>query len=610
MRSSVILGVTLLLTIAATSIVQARTIKSEFTYGNLGSGTNACKSENIVVKAVKVQKPLVYASPQAINEAAIARSNSKSKYTSSSSSSCSSSSVGFLGKLIGGSYSSFKPVSGGSSSNSGCGCGKKSEPLEVRDLLFTDPNKQIVPSFEPIGDLCYPNHVQTNKLQVTTKVTPARPSKITYSPPISEQVCVNVLNGQIDQDGIKKLGLNSGTNTGFSRLFDKLSAFDSDSRGKYIFNNAGNTQLYGNLGGYSSSNSVGYSNSNNLGGYSSSNSVGYSNSNNLGGYSSSNSVGYSNSNNLGGYSSSNSVGYSTSGNFGSGYTAYAGTSIGSLGLNSKINNYGTYENKFGTLNNVNSNQALTGNYKSNCYDFGDDPELPQDYSYSHLPADPVSLSLAYKNFFPRITVYNNKNKFVPEDKLSFGHRTIPTETTSNKKKLDVPEEKLQVLDKPVVELKPLLPSTITVNIYDEQEETKLAELEAIERERLNQEVLTKQQQNVITYEDLGYVPINGQLPRPPSTNSIDSLDVEDSGCGPVGPPAPDYVPGSIVINREIINNENEVEDGIQTNVKKVYVNYNDENSYEEDDTEDSTSGIFDRFRYSAQKYNYPCGTSV
>lgn len=128
-------------------------------------------------------------------------------------------------------------------------------------------------------------------------------------------------------------------------------------------------------------------------------------------------------------------------------------------------------------------------------------EFPEDYSYPRLPADPVSVTLAYKNLFPR-TVYYNRRAFVPEDKLAFGHRTVPTESCikSHKKIPDVPEERLQILDKPVVELKPVSPIPITIGAYDEHEEAKLAELEAIERERINQEeIAERQQENFITY---------------------------------------------------------------------------------------------------------------
>lgn len=89
---------------------------------------------------------------------------------------------------------------------------------------------------------------------------------------------------------------------------------------------------------------------------------------------------------------------------------------------------------------------------------------------------------------------------MPEDKLAFGHRTVPTESTPGKKVLDVPEEKLQILDKPVVELKPVPSIPLTVGLYDEHEEAKLAELEAIERERINQEeIAERQRENLITY---------------------------------------------------------------------------------------------------------------
>lgn len=127
--------------------------------------------------------------------------------------------------------------------------------------------------------------------------------------------------------------------------------------------------------------------------------------------------------------------------------------------------------------------------------------MPKDYSYPRLPADPVSLTLAYKNLFPHVMLYNRKG-FVPEDKLAFGHRTVPAESVPAGRQLDVPEEKLQIVDRPVVELKPVAPVAVSVGVYDEQEEVKLAELEAIERERINQEAIAEQSQlqtHFITY---------------------------------------------------------------------------------------------------------------
>lgn len=126
-------------------------------------------------------------------------------------------------------------------------------------------------------------------------------------------------------------------------------------------------------------------------------------------------------------------------------------------------------------------------------------ELPEDYSYPRLPADPVSVTLAYKNLFPR-TVYYNRRAFVPEDKLAFGHRTVPTESTPARQVPDVPEEKLQIVSRPIVRLQPVSPVPVAVGVYDEHEEAKLAELEAIERERINQEeIAVRQRNNLITY---------------------------------------------------------------------------------------------------------------
>lgn len=122
-----------------------------------------------MVKAAKVQKPLFYASPEAINEAAVARqvgrlsvgsgsgafsssssisSSSGSSFSSSSSaSSSSSSSVGVLGGLIGRSkaYSTFNSVPGKVTSS--CGCGKTSESLQVRDLLSSNVEGKVVPRY-------------------------------------------------------------------------------------------------------------------------------------------------------------------------------------------------------------------------------------------------------------------------------------------------------------------------------------------------------------------------------------------------------------------------------------------------------------------------------
>lgn len=161
----------------------------------------------------------------------------------------------------------------------------------------------FIDSFAPIGDLCYPGKVQNGKITANvitnykTKVTPAYPSKVCSSPTShAEEVCVQLLNGQIDEAGAKKLGLTtaySGTSAASGGLFGSSSgnAFGSASNlGEYISNNAGSLRGHsssgsiaqyatplaynlGSLGSHGSSNSVGYSGSSNIGGYSS---TGYS----------------------------------------------------------------------------------------------------------------------------------------------------------------------------------------------------------------------------------------------------------------------------------------------------------------------------------------------
>lgn len=122
------------------------------------SGINACKCGEVVVKAAKVQKPLFYASPEAIVEAAAARqavgsvaSLSNSNKPCGSGSFSSSSSLSSVG-LIGGSKASsraklipFTSVSGRLGAN--CGCGKTSESLQVRDLLTSNVEGKVVPRY-------------------------------------------------------------------------------------------------------------------------------------------------------------------------------------------------------------------------------------------------------------------------------------------------------------------------------------------------------------------------------------------------------------------------------------------------------------------------------
>lgn len=124
----------------------------------------------------------------------------------------------------------------------------------------------FVDSFPPIGDLCYPSSARSGKFQVTTKVTPAYPGKIKCAPPIPYEVCVQVLNGQIDEAGLRKLGF--ATN---GRLGEYISRDGVATRtggfGSYGSAYAGSSAWngYGGLVGYAGANaaasSIGHSTS-------------------------------------------------------------------------------------------------------------------------------------------------------------------------------------------------------------------------------------------------------------------------------------------------------------------------------------------------------------
>lgn len=131
--------------------------------------------------------------------------------------------------------------------------------------------------------------------------------------------------------------------------------------------------------------------------------------------------------------------------------------------------------------------------------FSDERQV--DYSYPEVPADAVSLTLAYKNLRAPNVIYRQGKQFVPEDKLSFGHRTVPNDANSVRKIVDIPEERLVTVEKPVVELKVAPPRTVVIGSYDEREEAKLAELEAIERESITQEEAVDQvAEGLVTYK--------------------------------------------------------------------------------------------------------------
>ncbi|KAK9300239.1 hypothetical protein QLX08_007008 [Tetragonisca angustula] len=199
-----------------------------------------------------------------------------------------------------------------------------------------------------------------------------------------------------------------------------------------------------------------------------------------------------------------------------------------------------------------------GSSSSDCFNDATG-ETQEHNSAPAMPADAVSLTLAYKNLRAPNVIYRQGKQFVPEDKLSFGHRTIPTDVKTENQMIDIAEEKLVTVNKPVVELKIAPQKTIVIGSYDEQEEARLAELEAIEHESITKEEVSDQMsESLISYKDLGYAPvdvtnINAKSIRyneEISNKKIEEVSAEEP-CGPLGPSVPGYIPGKIIVQERI-----------------------------------------------------------
>ncbi|XP_076619416.1 uncharacterized protein LOC143340904 [Colletes latitarsis] len=593
---SLTLNALFVLAVTYSLIVQAQ--QQDCTCGGLGSGTNPCTCSETLVKAAKLPTPTYYVSPQDINDAAAVRnsidistatsqnsySNSQSvsvsnpitysninsnshtggtsnvhvnsdstTYSSTSSNTYSNSDSSTSSNTYSnsGSSSSSSPVAtvahtdiisvpeSSSKSNSGCGCNKQtSESIEIDDSINSNVN--VVPSFPPIGDLCYPLPVDSRSgklLLEKTRVTPAHPGKIICNrcnPSIPYEICTNVLTGEITSRAITSS--TSDATSGSSPIIYGTANPAASSRwlpGIFTAPSEKNRGIAGTMPGILSRTQFGSSKHINSGAFSGSTSGSFSRSR-LGSFGNVNSGAFGSKLGIHGTSNSGSFNRPNSGifslpplahissNTASGYNQHTGISMSSS--------------------------------SSNCFD-DDTDEIPVDYSYPEMPADAVSLTLAYKNLRAPNVIYRQGKQFVPEDKLSFGHRTMPNDVKNEKNIPDIPEEKLVTVEKPVVELKLAPPRTVVIGSYDEREEAKLAELEAIERESITQEETADQvADSLLTYKDLGYAPVGSMYMRSRNHNEMISGDINDSGeepCGPLGPPVPDYVPGAVLIQQEV-----------------------------------------------------------
>lgn len=102
-----------------------------------------------------------------------------------------------------------------------------------------------------------------------------------------------------------------------------------------------------------------------------------------------------------------------------------------------------------------------------------------------MPADPVSLSLAFKMAQKTI------NRPVSEGSLNFGARSTPIDGSVKKIASNIPEEKLFTIEKPLVELK-FAPQSVATENYDDL----IAEQEALEQKRLELEAQAEERSQI------------------------------------------------------------------------------------------------------------------
>ncbi|XP_066582689.1 uncharacterized protein [Prorops nasuta] len=520
--------------------------------GSLGLGKNPCNCGEFVVKAAKTTKPLLYASPEAIKEAAIGRTSERiiSQYPACGCGSGPSTTV-VEPIEVPAPINVVEPIEvplpetpcTDTSAND-----KLTIPYEPRHLPVIDRNPKIVPNFKPIGDLCAPLQIQEgvtpypNSItgEVVSKVTPAYPGKPRCICEKNRGSLVNCL------DLLKGVTGNSEVLAESSNLATAVGGYGGSNFAAAAIGGQGSSNFAAAIGGQGSSNFAEA-----IGGYGSSNLAEA-----VGGYGSSNFAEA-----IGGYGSSNIA--NAIGGFGSSNIAGAIGGAGSTNIASAIG--------ISPVGDFTHPRPIPTDY----------PEFPSDSSPSRpifggsntfgdcdqdevvypqqVPIDPVSLSLAYKHVVAPIVNHYQRGRYVPEDRLAFGHRTIPTEFRAYKKVNDIPEERLVTSDKPVVELK--APSLYSLPAADIEDTENLAELEAYEREReeIESEIGSARPTSLLTYGDLGFAPVQAGPPNPAVWLPVARTSVSaplinsgcpEGGCGPLGPPVPGYVPGNVFVREQ------------------------------------------------------------
>lgn len=138
----------------------------------------------------------------------------------------------------------------------------------------------------------------------------------------------------------------------------------------------------------------------------------------------------------------------------------------------------------------------------------------------HLPADPVSVSLAYRSAI---------RAHIPEDKLAYGFKSAPINAATVKEIKHIPEEKLWDSDRTVMELRPYS------HTPDVSEEEEFHEDEEVEQSHYNAA-------NIVGYHELGYLPQKHHDAKFKSHKFANSYESEATECDAPSPQTYDPEP--------------------------------------------------------------------
>ncbi|XP_015520359.1 uncharacterized protein LOC107224703 [Neodiprion lecontei] len=231
--------------------------------------------------------------------------------------------------------------------------------------------------------------------------------------------------------------------------------------------------------------------------------------------------------------------------------------------------------------------------------FDEQENIYNSQSVPVAPADPVSLALAFG-------LAKQASQNIQESRLAFGPTSTPIDGSIRRTVLNIPEERLLTVDKPIVELK-LASRPAMSDTYAEV----IAQQAALEEQRLELEAQAQQgdlKPSFISYSDLGYGPVSSSGVNFVNTVSdpgvAASADLDETPCGALGPTVPGYRSGNVIVQSQ--PNKDTDDDYYSDASYEQAFDSDDSYSVEDSENYNGSSGFLARLRASAHAQN-GCG---